>query len=129
MPSVHKASKIAMTGTRAENMRGNEEPRSFYKACIERVAQIYRRPFRIDAAKIAQGREAVVHVFTGESESFERLGRRRMERLECNIRSVHRQVDMGVNKSGTDSPLGKIDYPRPARSDLRKLHRWTATPS
>jgi hypothetical protein len=32
-------------------MRGDEEPRSFYKAAIERVAQIDRRPFRIDVAE------------------------------------------------------------------------------
>ena len=53
----------------------DEEPRSFHQAGIERVAQIDRRPFRIDAAEIAQGREAVVHVFAGEAQPLERLGR------------------------------------------------------
>jgi hypothetical protein len=32
-------------------MRGDEEPRSFDKAGIERIAQIDRRLFRIDAAR------------------------------------------------------------------------------
>src|SRR5438552_16767732 len=73
-----EAAKIAVTSARADNMRGNEEPRSFYKAAIERVAQIDCRPFRIDAAEIAQGREAVVHVFAGETQLLEHLGRGRL---------------------------------------------------
>src|SRR5439155_4109275 len=52
-----EAAKIAVAGARIDNMRGNEEPRSFYKPGIERVTQIDRRPFRIEAAEIAQGRK------------------------------------------------------------------------
>ena len=62
----------------ADDVRRNDEPRSFDQTCSEGVAQIDCRPFRIDAAEIAQGREAVVHVFAGETQLLERLGRGRL---------------------------------------------------
>ena len=81
-------------------MRGDEEPRSFYKAGSERVAQIDRRPFLIDAAEIAQGRDAVIHVFARETQAIERLGSGRLERLQREVRGIHRKVDMVSIKPG-----------------------------
>ena len=98
-----------MAGAGADDMRGDEEPRPFDKAGIKRVAQIDRRQFRIDAAEVAQGREAVAHVFAGEAQPFERLGRGRLERLQGEVRGVHREVDMGVDEPGADCSLGKVD--------------------
>ncbi len=110
-----------MAGARADDMRGNEKPRSFHKTGIERVAQIDRRPFRIDAAEIAQGRKAVVHVFAGEAQPLKRFGRGRLERLQREVRGVHREMDMGVDESGAHRPLGEIDHPCAGRSAHRAL--------
>src|SRR6185437_4774530 len=76
-----KTTEVAMTGTCADDMRGDEEPWSFNKSAIERVAQIDRWPIRIYAAKIAQRRKTRFHVFARETKSFERLGCGRLERL------------------------------------------------
>ena len=46
-----EAAQIAMSGAGTDDVRGHKEPRSFDKAGIERIAQIDRRPFRIDAAR------------------------------------------------------------------------------
>ena len=99
-----------MAGARTDDMRGDDEPRSFHQAAIERVTQVDSRPFRINAAKIAQRRKAVAHVFAREAQPHECLGRRRLQRLRYEVCGVHSQMNVGVDEAGAHGPIGKIDH-------------------
>ncbi len=98
-----------MPSTCADNVRRNEEPRSLHQARIECIAQIDCRPFWIDAAEIAQGRETVAHVLPGDAQTLERFGRGRLERLCRQIAGIHREMDMGVDEARAHCSIGEVD--------------------
>ena len=52
-----------------------------------------------------------MHVFTGETQPLERLGRGRLERLQREVRGIHRKVGMSVYEAGAHRPLREIDHP------------------
>jgi hypothetical protein len=98
-----------VAGAGAENVRSNEQPRSFYSARIEPVAQVNRRPVWIDTAEVAQRGEAILHVLAGDLQPDQRLGSGRLKRLEGEVPGVHREVHMGVDEPGTHCALGEVD--------------------
>jgi len=109
---------------------GGERPSvaGVHQPSVDSIAQVNGRELRIQAAQVAQRREAIAEILAGQGETGERLGRRRLQRLLGEVGGVHRQVHMGVDESGADRTLGQADQLRPC-GRLTDAPISTITPS
>lgn len=85
---------------------GDDQPWAVHEPCVDGVAQVDGREFRVHAAEVAQRREAIAQVLAREAQTLQRLGGRGLERLLREGGGVHRQVHVRVDEPWADRALG-----------------------
>lgn len=113
---------VAVTRSRADHVRSDDQARPPRHSAVDGVAQIDGRPLRIQSAHIAKRREAVAHVLLGIVKAGQRLGRRALQRLPRQIQAVDAKMNVGVDEAGGDRPVAEVDDIRTARTSDRVRH-------
>ena len=100
---------VAVTTSRADHVRGNDQAWTVNEAVVDRIAQVDGRPVGIQRSHVAQGRKAVTHILLRKMQSRQRFGCGALKNLLLEIEAIQTEMNMSVDKSGHDRPIAQIN--------------------